>query len=154
MTLMMRRREFIIVLGGAATAWPRAAKAQQGGAMRRIGVLISLAESDSEGQAFVAAFRGGLLKLGWTEARNIRLDYRWGAANVESMQQSAKELVALQPDLIISQSTVATASLLQLTRTIPIIFASVSDPVGAGFVASLARPGGNVTGFITMEGSL
>jgi hypothetical protein len=119
--------------------------------MRRIGVLMSFAESDAEAQAYVAAFRDGLQKLGWTEGRNIRIDYRFGAANVEAMQQLAKEIVALQPDLILSQSTVTTASLLQLTRAIPIIFASVSDAVGAGFVASLARPGGNVTGFTSVE---
>ena len=120
--------------------------------MRRIGVLMAYAESDPEGQACVAAFREGLQKLGWTEGRNIRIDTRWATpGDAESMQRFAKELVALQPDLILSQSTPTTAALLQQTRTIPIIFANVSDPVGSGFVASFPRPGGNVTGFINME---
>ena len=119
--------------------------------MRRIGVLMGYAESDREGQAYVAAFREGLQKLGWAEGRNIQIDIRWAAPDTELMQRFAKELVALQPDLILSQSTPATAALLQQTRTIPIVFAIVADPVGSGFVASFPRPGGNVTGFITME---
>ena len=122
--------------------------------MRRIGVLMAVAENDHEYQAFLAAFREGLQKLGWAEGRNIRIDTRWAALDAEAMQRFAKELVALQPDLIVSQSTPTTASLLQQTRTIPIIFALVTDPVGSGFVASLPRPGGNVTGFIAMERSL
>ncbi len=151
----MRRREFITLLGGAAATWPLAARAQQGERMRRIGVLMAYAdESDSEGQAFVAAFREGLQKLGWTEGRNIRIDTRWAVLKTEAMQRFAKELVALQPDLILSQNTPTTAALLQQTRTIPIVFALVVDPVGSGFVASLPRPGGNVTGFITLEGSV
>ena len=145
----MRRREFITLLGGAA-AWPLAARAQQPDRMRRIGVLMGFAESDPEAQAYVAAFREGLQKLGWTEGRNIRIDTRWAApADAESMQRFAKELVALQPDLILSHNTPTTAALLQQTRTIPIIFAIVADPVGSGFVASFPRPGGNVTGFTT-----
>ena len=119
--------------------------------MRRIGVLMAYAESDPEAQAWVAAFREGLQKLGWAEGRNIRIDTRWATGDVEAMQRFAKELVALQPDLILSPSTPTTAALLQQTRTIPIIFASVSDPVGSGFVASFPRPGGNVTGFIILE---
>src|SRR6266516_4111310 len=150
----MRRREFIRLLGGATVVWPLAAHAQQPDRMRRIGVLMGYPESDSEAQAYIAAFREGLQKLGWTEGRNIRIDYRWGGARAEVMQRFAKELVALQPDLIVSQSTPTTAAMLQQTRTIPIIFALVIDPVGSGFVASLPRPGGNVTGFIAMEGSL
>jgi putative tryptophan/tyrosine transport system substrate-binding protein len=122
--------------------------------MRRIGVLMGYAESDREGQANVAAFQGGLQKLGWTEGRNIRIDARWAAADADLMQRFAKELVALQPDLIVTQNTPTTALMLQQTRTIPIIFANVSDPVGSGFVAGLPRPGGNVTGFIDMEGSM
>jgi putative tryptophan/tyrosine transport system substrate-binding protein len=151
----MKRREFITLLGGAA-AWPLAARAQQPGErMRRIGVLMGYAESDSEAQANLAAFREGLQKLGWTEGRDIRIDTRWATpADAESVQRFAKELVALQPDLILSHITPTTAALLQQTRTIPIIFANVSDPVGSGFVASLPRPGGNVTGFATIEGSL
>jgi putative tryptophan/tyrosine transport system substrate-binding protein len=117
-------------------------------------VLMAVPENDHEYQAFLAAFREGLQKLGWAEGRNIRIDTRWAALDAEAMQRFAKELVALQPDLIVSQSTPTTASLLQQTRTIPIIFALVIDPIGSGFVASLPRPGGNVTGFIAMEGSL
>jgi putative tryptophan/tyrosine transport system substrate-binding protein len=147
----MRRREFITLVGGA-TAWPLAARAQQGDRMRRIGVLMGYAESDREAQGFVAAFREGLQKLGWTEGRNIRIDTRWATpGDAESMQRFAKELVALQPDLILSQGTPTTAALLQQTRTIPIIFANVGDPVGSGFVASFPRPGGNVTGFTNIE---
>jgi putative tryptophan/tyrosine transport system substrate-binding protein len=147
-----RRREFIALLGGAAVAWPLAARAQQPDRMRRIGVLMGYAESDSEGQAFVAAFREGLQKLGWTEGRNIRIDFRWATpTDAESRQRFAQELVALQPDLILSNNTPTTATLLQQTRTIPIIFALGVDPVGSGFVASFPRPGGNVTGFTLFE---
>jgi putative tryptophan/tyrosine transport system substrate-binding protein len=146
----VKRRDFITLLGGAA-AWPLTARAQQPDGMRRIGVLITLAESDTVGQAYVAAFRDGLQKLGWTEGRTFRIDTRRATPDVESIQRFAKELVALQPDLILTQNTPTTASMLQQTRTIPIIFANVADPVGSGFVASLPRPGGNVTGFITME---
>ncbi len=150
----MNRRKFITLLGGAAAASPLAARAQETTGMRRIGVLMGYAESDREGQANVAAFRGGLQKFGWTEGRNIRIDTRWAAADADLMQRFAKELVALQPDLILTQNTPTTAAVLQQTRTIPIIFANVSDPVGSGFVASLPRPGGNVTGFIDMEASM
>jgi len=147
----MKRRKFITLLGGAA-AWPFAARAQQGERMRRIGVLMPLAENDPVGQARIAALREGLEKLGWIEGRNIRIDTRWTTtSDVESMQRYAKELVALQPDLIVTQSTPITATLLQETRTIPIVFALVADPIGSGFVASFAKPGGNVTGFVTIE---
>jgi putative ABC transport system substrate-binding protein len=149
----MRRREFIVTLGGAA-AWPLAARAQQTTGMPRIGVLMGYAESDREGQANIAAFLGGLQKLGWMEGRNIRLDTRWSAADADLIQRFAKELVALQPDLILTQNTPTTAAVLQQTRTIPIIFANVSDPVGSGFVAGLPRPGGNVTGCIDMDASM
>jgi len=147
---MIRRREFITLLGSAA-AWPVAARAQQGERMRRIGVLMAYPESDPEGQAWVAAFREGLQKLGWVEGRNIRIDYRWGALDAEAMPRFAKELVTLQPDLILSQSTPTTAALLQQTRTTPIIFANIADPIGSGFVASFPRPSGNATGFILYE---
>jgi len=150
----MKRRDFITLLGGAAAAWPFAVHAQQPGGMRRIGVLMAFAESDREGQAWLAAFRDGLQKLGWTEGRNIRIDTRWGALDADSRQRFAKELVALQPDLILSQVTPTTLALLQQTRTIPIVFATVADPVGSGLVASFARPGGNVTGFTNLEGSM
>jgi putative tryptophan/tyrosine transport system substrate-binding protein len=148
----MRRREFITLLAGAAAAWPVGARAQQPGErMRRVGVLVPFPESEPVAQARVAAFREGLQKLGWTEGRNIRIDTRWAALDAEAMQRYAKELVGLQPDLILSQSTPNTAALLQQTRTIPIVFVQVTDPVGSGFVASISRPGGNVTGFTTME---
>jgi putative ABC transport system substrate-binding protein len=147
----LKRRDFIALLGGAA-AWPLAARAQPPGPMRRIGVLMGYPESDREARARFTAFREGLQKLGWAEGRNIRIDMRWGTpGDMAAIQRLAKELVALQPDLILSHVTPTTAALLQETRTIPIIFANVSDPVGSGFVASFARPGGNVTGFTNIE---
>ena len=149
----MQRRQFIALLGGATT-WPLAARAQQPERMRRIGVLMGYAESDRQGQANVAAFRMGLQKLGWTEGRNVAIEYRWAAAEADLVQRFAKELVALQPDLILTQNTPITAAVLQQTRTIPIIFANVSDPVGSGFVAGLPRPGGNVTGLIDIDASM
>jgi putative ABC transport system substrate-binding protein len=149
----MRRRQFIAALGGMA-AWPLVARAQQSERVRRIGVLMAYAESDREGQALVAAFREELQQLGWTESRNIRIDTRWAAADVALMQRFAREIVELGPDLILTQNTPTTAAMLQQTRSIPIIFATSSDPVGSGFVEGFARPGGNVTGFIDMEASL
>ena len=146
----IRRREFIGILGGAA-AWPLTARAQQPERMRRVGVLMSYAESDPDGQVFVAAFREELQQLGWLEGRNIQIDFRWAALDAEAMQRFAKELIALQPDLILSQTTNSTAALLQQSRTVPIIFANVADPIGSGFIANLARPGGNVTGFVLSE---
>jgi ABC-type uncharacterized transport system substrate-binding protein len=150
---MNTRRSFITLLGGAA-AWPLVARAQHPEQMRRVGALMGFAESDREGQVFIAAFREGLHNLGWIEGRNIRFDTRWAALDTESVQRFAKELVALQPDLILSHVTPTTVALLEQTRTIPIIFVWVSDPVGSGFVASLARPGGNATGFTPIVGSL
>jgi putative tryptophan/tyrosine transport system substrate-binding protein len=147
----MRRRDFVRAIVGSATAWPLAARAQQEQRVRRIGVLMGdFPENAPEGRAVAAAFREELQKLGWTEGRNIRVDYRWAAADIEAMQRFAKELVGSQPELIFSTNTPATATLLQQTRTIPIVFVQVTDPVGSGFVASIPRPGGNVTGFITM----
>ena len=146
----MQRREFITLLGGTL-ALPLTARAQQPERMRRIGVLMAYAERDREGQAWVAAFREELQKLGWTEGRNIRIDTRWAAADVEAMQRFAKELVTLQPDLILTQNTPTTAAMLQQTRTIPIIFANVADPVGSRFVTNFPRPGGNITGFVLFE---
>ena len=143
----MKRREFISLVG-SAVAWPLAARAQQGDRLRRIGVLMSYAKSDPDGGGFVAAFRERLQQLGWLEGRDIRIDDRWAALDAEALQRFAKELIALQPDLILSQTTNSTAALLQQSRTVPIIFANVADPVGSGFVASLARPGGSVTGFV------
>jgi putative ABC transport system substrate-binding protein len=147
----MRRREFITLIGAAA-AWPLAARAQQSSGTRRIGALMGYPESDPEGQARVAAFRDGLQKLGWIEDRNIRIDTRWAPpGDPESRPRFAKELVALQPDLLLSHGTPNTATLLHQTRAIPIVFAALSDPVGSGFVASFSRPGGNATGFANME---
>ena len=137
----MRRREFIALLGGVA-AWPLPLSAQQPDGMRRIGVLMAYGESDREGQAWVAAFREGLQKLGWTEGRNIGIDIRWPTADEELIERFAKELVALRPDLILTQNTPTTAAILRQTRTIPIIFANVFDPVSSRLVASLPRPGG------------
>src|SRR5262245_34526400 len=151
----MRRRDFISLVGGLAVAWPIAARAQQPAErIRRIGLLMAYAESDREGQANVAAFREELLKLGWMDSRNIRIDFRWAAHDVEAMQRFAQELVALQPDLIVANNTPTTMAMLQQTRTIPIIFAFAVDPIGSGFVASFSRPGGNVTGFIAMEATV
>jgi putative tryptophan/tyrosine transport system substrate-binding protein len=147
----LRRREFITLLGGTAGAWSFAARAQQPGGIRQIGVLMAYPEKDAEAQSWVVAFREGLQQLGWTEGHNILIATRWMTANVESLQRLSKELVASQPELILSSSTPSTAALLQQTRTIPIIFAIVSDPIGSGFVSSLARPGGNVTGFTNLE---
>jgi putative ABC transport system substrate-binding protein len=148
----VQRRKFITVLGGAAAAWPLAARAQQPEQMRRIGVLMAHTESDPEFQAYLGAFRDGLQKFEWSEGRNIRIDARWGALDdAESRQRSAKELIALQPDLILTQNTPPTASMLQQTRIIPVIFVIVADPAGSGFVGSLPRPGGNATGFTIME---
>jgi putative tryptophan/tyrosine transport system substrate-binding protein len=150
----MRRREFITLLRGAATVWPFAARAQQPDGMRRIGVLMTALESDSEYQTYISSLRTELQNLGWAEGRNLRIDYRWGALNAESRQQFAKELVAMQPNAIFSQNTPTTATLHQQTQTIPIVFVLVSDPIGAGFVTSFPRPGGNITGFIAMEATV
>jgi putative ABC transport system substrate-binding protein len=148
----MKRRQFISLLG-AATAWPVAARAQQQ-RMRRIAILTSSDESDPEAQAGIAAFREGLGKLGWTEGRNLAIDIRWTRADAELMTRSAKELATLQPDLILTSSTPAARTMLQQTRTIPIVFVLVADPVGGGLVASLPKPGGNATGFTPIVGSL
>jgi len=150
----MRRREFISLLGGAA-GWPLAAGAQQSEAgLRRIGVLMGLPATDPVGQLEVAVLRQELRKLGWIEDRNIVLEYRWAGANPKSIETFAKELIALAPDIILSRSTPATAALIRETRNIPIVFTVVAEPVGSGFVASLARPGGNTTGFTNVESSI
>jgi len=148
----MRRREFMTFLGGAAATWPFAARAQQPDRMRRIGVLMAHPASDPEFQEYADAFREGLRKLGWMEGRNISFDFRWGALDdAEVRSRSARELIELRPDLILTQNTPPTASMLQQTRTVPVIFVIVADPVGSGFVKSLSRPGGNATGFTIME---
>jgi putative ABC transport system substrate-binding protein len=149
----MRRREFMLV-GAAAAAWPLGAHAQQGDRMRCLGILMVGAESDPQYQTDVAVFREGLQKLGWVDGQNIRIEVRWAGFNAETMRRYAKELIALQADLILSNDTPTTATLLQQTRTVPIVFATVADPVGSGFVASFARPGGNATGFAVYEASL
>jgi ABC-type uncharacterized transport system substrate-binding protein len=149
----MRRRQFITtLLGGAAVAWPLAVRAQQPVRTHRIGVLVAgAAADDPDGRARSAAFLQGLQQLGWTDGRNIRIEYRWGAGDADNMRKYATELVALAPDVILASGTATVAPLLQETRTVPIVFAQVTDPVGAGFVDSLARPGGNATGFILFE---
>ena len=153
MTAFIGRREFITLLGAAAAAWPLAARAQQPDGMRRIGVLMGLAEDDPETRARFAAFRQGLEKRGWSEGRNVRIDYRFAPASAQ-VQVLAKELVALQPDVILALSTPVTAALQRASRTIPIVFAVVADPIGSGFVASLPRPGGNITGVMLYEASV
>ena len=148
--LDLRRRQFITLLGGAAAAWPLSARAQQHVTMRRIGVLTSLAADDPQTSIRDAAFWQALQELGWTVRRNVRVEYRWGAGDPERMRKHAAELVALAPDVILVTGG-ATEPLLQATRTVPNVFVGIADPVGAGFVESLARPGGNATGFMTQE---
>src|SRR5262245_5684522 len=151
----MRRREFISLLGGAATAaWPLAAWAQQTGKIRRIGVLMNYASDDAEGQARLAAFHQGLQQLGWTVGRNVQIDYRWGAGNADRIRKFAAELVALAPDVILSAGSPSVAALQQTTDTVPVVFVTVVDPVSSGFVDSLARPGGNITGFAVYDYSI
>jgi putative ABC transport system substrate-binding protein len=146
----MRRRAFITLLGGAAAAWPLAVQAQQSERKRRVGVLMGLG-ADAEAQDRIAAFEQGLLQSGWTNGRNLQIDYRRGAGDTNSTRRYADELVALAPDVILASGGTAMGALLQATRTIPIVFTQTPDPVAAGFVASLARPGGNATGFTTSE---
>ena len=147
----MRRREFITLVGGAA-AWPMVARAQQNERVRRIGVLVASSADDAEWQARLEAFNEGLTQLGWIEGRNVRVDTRWATTNADDLRKQAAELVATTPDVLVAASgTTSIAPLLQATRTVPIVFAIVVDPVGAGFVASLARPGGNATGFTMFE---
>jgi putative tryptophan/tyrosine transport system substrate-binding protein len=143
----MKRREFIALLGGWVATWPLGAGAQHAQHVRRIGFLLGLAENDPEVRARVAAFREGLEALGWTETRNIRIDYRFAGGDPDRVRAYAAELVASAPDLIVAQSTPVVAALKQATRNIPIVFAVVNDPVGQGFISSLAHPGGNITGF-------
>jgi putative ABC transport system substrate-binding protein len=149
---IMRRREVITLIGGAAT-WPLAAQAQQPERTRRIGVLMNQVDDD-DARARLSAFRQELQRLGWSEGHNVQIDYRFGAAKSEQYLLLAKELIALQPDVILAQSTPVTATFQQLTRTIPIVFAFVSDPIGAGFVANLARPAGNITGTLLYEAGI
>ena len=148
------RRDFITLLGGAAVAWPLAAHSQQPAQIRRIGVLMNRAANDPAGQARVVAFREVLQQLGWTDGRNLRIDTRWGEDVVDLERRYAAELVALAPDVILASGTLSVAALQRVTRTLPIVFVAVIDPVGAGFVDTLARPGGNITGFMFFEYSL
>jgi ABC-type uncharacterized transport system substrate-binding protein len=149
----MRRRAFITLLGGAAAAWPVAVRAQSD-RVRRIGVLMAIAADDPEAQARLTAFVQGLQQLGWTVGQNVRVDYRWGGSNADDLRKYAAELVALAPDVILAHSSASVAPLLWATRTVPLVFTIVADPVGAGFVESLARPGGNATGFTNFEYSI
>jgi putative tryptophan/tyrosine transport system substrate-binding protein len=149
----MRRREFMALLGGAAAAWPLAARAQQADQVRRIGVLMGIAD-DSEGRARVQAFEDRLRDLGWVPGRNLQIDYRWAAGDIDRIRAHAQELVGLKPEVMLSTSTPTSVALRNETQTIPIIFVSVSDPVGSGLVSSLARPGENLTGFTNFEHSL
>lgn len=150
----MRRREFITLIGVTAAALPLAARAQSAGPVRLIGVLMPYADGDPFGRSLIAAFRAALGKLGWVEGNNLRIELRWAAGDVERMRTSAKDLIDLRPDAILAASTPVTGAFARQTRTIPIVFALVSDPIGSGFAASLAHPGGNVTGFTESQSTL
>ena len=150
----MRRRQFITLLGSAAAVWPFAARAQHPDRVRRIGVLLPYAESDHEAQSWFAAFRAALRNIGWTEGSNLRIELRWNAGDADRMRTLAKELVDLRPDAIFGVTTPVIGALARETRTIPIVFAGVSDPIGSGFAANLAHPGANITGFTTHDPEL
>jgi putative ABC transport system substrate-binding protein len=152
----MRRREFTTLLGSAAasTAWPLSIRAQQSEQIRRIGVLMGYAESDPAVQSYLGAFRSALAQLGWTDGSNLRIELRWGAVDPDRINTFAKELVDLRPDAILGTTTIVISALARETQTIPIVFAIVLDPIGSGFVASLARPGGNITGFTNLDPAL
>jgi putative tryptophan/tyrosine transport system substrate-binding protein len=150
----MKRREFISLIGGAAAVWPLAVRAQEPGRMRRVGVLLALVDSDPEGQPRIAAFQRELENLGWTDGRNIQIEYRWASGDAERFRVLAAELVATRPDVLVGHATPSAEALVRATRTIPIIFAGVSDPVGSGLVASLSEPGRNATGFTIFEPSM
>jgi len=150
----MQRREFITLLGGAAAAWPFAARAQQGEHVRRVGILLPAAADDAEFQTWVGVFLQALAQLGWTIGNNVRIDVRWATANAADIRRHAAELAALAPDVILASGSSTVGPMLQATRTVPVVFPTVVDPVGAGFVDSLARPGGNATGFLLYEYSL
>jgi len=155
MIAKMKRRDFITLLGGAAATWPRAARAQQPERMRRVGVLVgTYGQTDREGQDRIAAFLDTFRKLGWSDGRNVRIDLRWGAGDADRSKAFAAELVRSAPDVIVAVNNQTLAELQQLTRTIPIVFAQVSDPMGSGFVAGIARPGGNITGFQNFEATM
>jgi ABC-type uncharacterized transport system substrate-binding protein len=147
----VKRREFITLIGGAAAAWPVAARAQQGERVRRVGVLVGFRANDPQGEARVAAFRQGLQALGWIDGRNLRIDLSWGAGDADSVRKRAAEVMSLAPEVVLAAGSSAVAALQQQTRALPIVFVQVVDPVGGGFVESLAAPGGNVTGFTQFE---
>src|SRR5437763_13285506 len=148
---LYNRRDFVTLLGSAAAVWPLAARAQQGERVRSVGVLMNLAADDPEAQARLAAFHQGLQETGWTVGRNLRIDYRWGAGDAERIRQYAVDLVALAPNVILSAGSPSVAAFHQISRSVPIVFVTVVDPVGSGVVDSLARPGGNITGFDQFE---
>jgi putative tryptophan/tyrosine transport system substrate-binding protein len=150
----MRRREFITLLGGSMVAWPCAVRAQPIERVQRIGVLSALAADDPQGKAVIAAFMQGLQRLGWTDGRNLKTEFRWGAGNADDMRKFATELVSVAPDVLVATGGASVGPLLQATKMIPIVFANVPDPVGSGFVESLSRPGGNATGFVQFEYNL
>src|SRR5215469_15481269 len=150
----MRRRDFIKAIAGSAAAWPVEVRAQQPERMRRVAILVGNAESDRVAQSWLAAFRQALSRLGWTEGGNLRIELRWAAGDPDRMRTLAKELVDLRPDAILGVTTPVIGALARETRTIPIVFAGVSDPIGAGFVANFAHPGGNITGFTTHDPAL
>ena len=150
----MRRREFITFLGGVAATWPHAARAQQSEAMRRVGVLLPYREGDAEGQAVIAAFEEGLRNLGWTAGRNVQFEIRWASGDPDKARSFAKELISMTPDVIVPSSNLVTTIVQQETRTIPVVFILVGDPIGSGYVASMAQPGGNLTGFAVLENAI
>jgi putative tryptophan/tyrosine transport system substrate-binding protein len=150
----VKRREFITLLGGTAVAWPLAARAQQGEQMRRIGVLMSAVEGDQRGLEFITAFAQGLAELGWTVGRNVRIEYRWGAGDLDRFRRYAAELVALAPDVVLASAGSIVGAFQQASRTVPIVFVTTIDPVGGGWVESLSRPGTNATGFSSFEFSM
>ena len=145
----MKRREFITLIGGAAVTWPHSASAQQAKRRSEVGVLMSFAENDASARSMLEGCRDALAQLGWVEGKNLRLEIRWAAGSEQRIKAFARELLDLQPDLILVQGTISTASLARETRTIPLVFVNVADPLGSGLVASLAHPGGNVTGFVS-----
>ena len=149
----MKRREFITLIGGVA-AWPMAARAQQGGDMRRLGVLSNIGESDPEAQSMAAALHRGLRELGWVNGRTLQVDHRWGAGNPQRVAGFAKELVGLKPDVIVAHTTPSVIALRKETNTIPLVFVQISDPIGTGFITNMSRPGGNITGFTNFEASM
>src|SRR5215468_2063798 len=150
----MQRRQFITLLGGTAVGWPLAVRAQQGERMRRIGVLLPATADDARFQTFVGAFLQEQQTLGWSIGRNVRIDTRWATADAAAIRRHAAELVAFAPDVILAHGSATLAPLLQITRTVPVVFPITVDPVGAGFVDNLARPGGNATGFMVFEYSM